>query len=152
MLHLASTTPCSCFPGQHVWIAVGALKGGSGGAAHFLPSHPVADSARKEHGSQNHKAPRALFHHRAWATHTSRFWQWETVGDEFRQITGKKKNKIQLEVALPGTRPGVGKLQIKLSEMLCVLGAQTKLFYALLEFLFIVSSETHPGSLQYPRL
>lgn len=64
----------------------------------------------------------------------------------------KKKKKIQLEVALPGTRPGVGKLQIKLSEMLCVLGAQTKLFYALLEFLFIVSSETHPGSLQYPRL
>lgn len=67
---------------------------------------------------------------------------------------GKKKKiyKIQLEVALPGTRPGVGKLQIKLSEMLCVSGAQTKLFCALLEFLFIVSSETHPGSLQYPQL
>lgn len=64
----------------------------------------------------------------------------------------KKKKKIQLEVALPGTRPGVGKLQIKLSEMLCVSGAQTKLFCALLEFLFIVSSETHPGSLQYPQL
>lgn len=62
----------------------------------------------------------------------------------------EKKKKIQLEIALPGTRPGVGKLQIKLSEMLCVSGAQTKLFYALLEFLFIVSSETHPGFFSVP--
>lgn len=63
---------------------------------------------------QTHKIRRALSHHMSWATHTSRYLEWEILGDESRQIPAKK---IQLETALPGTSPRAGKLQMKLSKM-----------------------------------
>lgn len=49
----------------------------------------------------------------SWATQTSRYSQWEILREEGIQIPQKKK--IQLAIALPGTIPQSGKLQIKLS-------------------------------------
>lgn len=44
------------------------------------------------HAAQNPKIHRVLSHHMSWAPHTSRYLQWEILGDKDRQIPAKKNS------------------------------------------------------------